>query len=559
MIPSGGGNHDQGATGPPVRGGAVRVESGDAPPASGLRVIAGRYRLIRVVATGPGWTCHLADDLESESGQQVRLRLVTRELADREGFVDRVHQHVQAVRELSGRCPAIAEVRDAGPTGDGSFFLTMEQHEGDTVRALVQHGGPIALDEVLRLTIRIGEVVEAAHNTGLIDGRLDPDRALVRESGAAVSLVDFGLDRAIGAEPTAEQVPWLAPEIASGGACSERTDVYGVGGMLYLLLTGHPPAGSWAGGGAGHGDRLDLVPPGKLRRGVPRRVETIVLRALEPDPGRRHEDVSVLLNDLSESIGLGRGDRSRLSRRWRVATGVAGAAAAMAALWFAYPSADALVRRSLQNLAAQSGRGDVDPMPTVQPRGTPSAAPPAAPELPKPDVSTATSPAPSAPSSAPVQLPPPGPAVETPSTGLPPPSPRSAIEPPPTREDRDGPVPSTPAPDPPGSPGLPLPATPPRTAPARPTVEAPTRPASRGKPVRPAEREAPPRSVPAPRADTDDPGPAPARVIPRPAVTESPRLATEPPRPAPLPREAPTRDAGDDPGAIIDWLLRDRR
>jgi serine/threonine protein kinase len=577
MISSRGGNHDQDPTGPPVRGGAVPLQSAGWPPASGLSVVAGRYRLVRGVATGPGWTCHVADDLQS--GQQVRLRLVTRELADREGFVDRVHQHALVVRELSGRCPAIANLRDLGPTGDGSFFLALERDEGETVAALVQQGSPLALDEALRLTIRIGEAVEAAHNTGLIDGRLDPGRALVRESGVAVSLVDFGLDRAIGAEPTVEQVPWLAPEIASGGACSERTDVYAVGGMLYLLLTGHPPAGSWAGGGASQGGRLDVVPPGKLRRGLPRRVETIVLGALEADPARRHEDVSVLLNDLSESIGLlGRGDRAgadlwRLAGRWRVAVGAVGVAAAMAALWFAYPSIDTLVRRSIRDGASQSGREDVDPARAVQPRDAPPAAPPAtppaAPELSKPDDSTAATPSVSPPPHTAVPLPSPGAAVEPPpppSTALPPPSPGPAVEPRATGQDREGPVPPISTPDPAGSPGLPLPATPPRPAPTRQmpaltreTVEDPARPASRPKPVRPAEREASPRSAPAPRADSGDARRVPASVITRPPVTESPRPVIESPRPTPVPREAPARDAGEDPGAIIDWLLRDRR
>jgi Protein kinase domain len=578
MTPSRGGNHDQDATGQPGRGGAERPEAGGPRRVAGLRVLADRYSLIRAVAAGPGWECHLAEDLER--GQQVRLRLVTRELAAREGFIERVHQHARAMRELSGRCPAIANLRDLGPTGDGSFFLVMERDEGQTVTALVQHGGPVALDESLRLTIRIGEAVEAAHHTGLIDGRLDPGRAIVRESGAAVHLVDFGLDRAIGADPAAEQVPWLAPEIAWAGTCSERADVYGVGGMLYVLLTGRPPAGSWTGAGARQGGRLepgmlyvlltgrppagswtgagafqggrlDPVPPGKLRHGLPRRVEAIVLRALEPDPARRHEDVSVLLNDLSESIGLlGRRDRAgaglwRRFGRWQVATGGAVAAAAMAGLWLAYPSADALVSRSLWDGARQSEREGLDPARAIQPHRTPSAGPPSAPDLPTPDFPTAATPGPSQPPFTAVPLPSPGPAVgpqPPPSTGLPSLSSRPAGEPRPTRENRN-----------------PRPARARRAAPTNQmpapttvTVESPTRPSTRARPVRPAEREAPPRSVRALRVDRDDPGRPPASAIPRPAAPDSPH-------PAPLPREAPARDAGEDPSAIIDWLLRDRR
>ena len=542
MIPSNGGSHGQDPAGPQAPGTVARLESGEASPA-GRRIVAGRYRLGRSVATAPGWTCHFADDLES--GQPVRLRLVGRELADQEGFGDRVHRHILLVRELSGSCSGIAELLNAGSTGDGSFFLAMEPIEGEMVGTLLKGEEPLSLDGALRLAIRIGEVVEAAHNTGLIDGRLDPERALVLGAGAAVKLVDFGLDRALGAEPGAEQLAWLAPEIASGGPCSERADVYGIGALLYLLLTGRSPARAEARSGASRpGARRDLVPPGKLRQGIPRDVTAILLRALDHDAARRHEDVSVLLNDLSESLGLiapvGHRHRPaagllRLAGRWRVAASVVGAAAAMAALWLAYPNADALIRRSVRDDVPQSGHGDVDPARAVQPRGTPSAAPPAALELPKPDASTAATPAFSAP----------------PSTAVPPPSPGPPVEPRATRENKDGHPPSTPAPDPAGNEGLPLPATPPRPAPTRQMVEGPARPASRAKPVRAPEREAPPRSVPTPRADSGDPGRAPAAPF-SPAVTESQR-------PAPPLQQAPTRDAGEDPGAIIDWLLRDRR
>jgi hypothetical protein len=565
MIPVNGGSHGQDPSGPPASGGGARLECGGAMLAPTLRTVAGRYRVAATVITGPGWSCHLADDLES--GQPVRLRLVDRELADQEGFGDRVHRHALLVRELSGSCPGIAEILDAGSTADGSFFLALEPIEGETLGTLVKGGVPVSLCGALRLAIRIGEVVEAAHNAGLIDGRLDPGRTLMVGSGVAVKLVDFGLDRALGAEPSAEQVAWLAPEITSGGPCSERTDVYGIGAMLYLLLTGRPPARVDARSGASRpGGRRDLVPPGKLREGIPREVTAILLRALDHDPARRHEDVSVLLNDLSESLGLiapvSRRHRPgagllRLAGRWRVAASVVGAAAAMAALWLAYPNAGALITRSVRDNVPQSGRGDIDAARAVQPRGTPSATPPAAPELQKPDTSTAATPAVSAP----------------PSTAVPPPSPGPAVEPRATLEDKDGPPPSIPAPDPAESAGLPLPTTPPRPVTTRQMVEGPARLPTRAKPVRAAEREAPPlRSVPTPRADmrppereappltflptrrpdSGDPGRAPISAI-------APTPVTESPRPAPPLRQAPARDAGEDPGAIIDWLLRDRR
>ena len=406
---------------------------------------------------------------------------------------------------------------------------------------MVKGGEPVSLDGALRLAIRIGEVVEAAHNAGLIDGRLDPERALVLGSGAAVKLVDFGLDRALGAEPAAEQLAWLAPEIASGGPCAERADVYGIGALLYVLLTGRPPARADVRSGASRpGGRRDLVPPGKLRQGIPRDVQAILFRALDHDPARRHEDVSVLLNDLSESLGLiapvGRRHRPgaglwRLAGRWRVAAGVLGAAAALAALWLVVPIADLPGGRSFRHGDSEPGRGG----------DARAATPPAALERPGPAAFTTAAPA----------LPP--------RAALPDPlaSPAPAPEPPRARQEGGALLPPALLPAPVGSPAPALSTIRPRPAPGRPAVErpaveSPARDAGRSDLRRPAERSAPPRPSPTPRLDQDDPGRAAAVDILRPARVESPR-------PIPPPREAPARDGGEDPSAIIDWLLRDRR
>ena len=250
-----------------------------------------------------------------------------------------VHRHALLVRELSGSCAGIAELRDAGSTADGNFFLALEPIEGETVGTLVKGGVPVSLDGALRLAIRIGEVVGgcAQHGTDRRAARPGPSpRARVRR-GHQASWTSVSTGRSVPSRAR-EQLAWLAPEIASGGPCSERADVYGIGAMLYLLLTGHPPTRAEARSGAGPVREAGATSflPGSCGRGYPGSVQAILFRALDHDPARRHEDVSVLLNDLSESLRLiapvNSGDRPGAGR-WRVAAGVVGTAAALAALW----------------------------------------------------------------------------------------------------------------------------------------------------------------------------------------------------------------------------------
>jgi Protein kinase domain len=521
MIPGRGGPGEQPVAAPSA--GALRLASEPGPPA----IAPPRYPIAWTIAAGPGWTCHQAEDLER--GEPIRLRLCSREMAESDGFADRVRRHALLVQEVSHRCPAIAGHRDAGPTSDGGFLVASEAVEGETVQALVARRGALPLDRAIHLTKRIGEAVEAAHNAGLIDGRLSPDRVVVASGGDEVKLLDFGLDRAIGAGTAGEHAGCLAPEITAGGPCSERTDVYGVGVILYLMLTGRLPQQP-----AGRRSRRAVIASGTRRAGIPRRVAAIVLGALDPAPARRPEDMSVLLNDLSELVGLtapaswhGRaGAGKRFAGRWLIATGVAGAAAAAAALWILY--AGPTLKGGMVQEGAQEPRRD-----TVV--GNPSLPGPSlAPRAPAP-------PAPDPPATIPASA----------SAGVPGPSPAAAL-PEPVRPEHSGarqtdPAATAPSPGPAGAQG------PRRPAQARAGGVDPAGPAEKAESPRRASREAPPRPAAASRSASADPD--------RTATGErpAPPARLESTRPVAPTRETTEPRATEDPGAIIDWLLRDRR
>ncbi|HUF34651.1 MAG TPA: hypothetical protein VMN37_01815 [Gemmatimonadales bacterium] len=507
--------------------GAVLLASDPGPAASAPR----RYRIARAIAAGPGWTCHQAEDLER--GEPIRLRLCSREMAEGEDFVDRVRRHALLVQEVAARCPAIAGHRDAGPTSDGGFFVATETIEGETVQAIVARRGAVPLDRAIRLAMRLGEAVEAAHNAGVIDGRLSPDRVVVAPGGDDVKVLDFGLDAAIGAGTSVEHAACLAPEIAEGGPSSERTDVHGIGVVLYLMLAGRLPQRTEVDAGARHQSRRDVIAQGTLPPGIPRRLAAIVLGALEPTPARRPEDVSVLLNDLSELIGLTAppgwrghaGTGRRPAGRWLIAIGAAGAAATGWALWILYagPALEGPVQES-----ARPPRGDMTagaPSPLAPAPALPAQAAPAVPPPTGPASAIAGNPGPSAPAAA---LPEP---VRPEDSGL----------------RRTDPPATAPSPGPAGVQG------PPRPLPTRAGGVDPARTPDQAEPLRRAGRGASPPPAAPSRPVSGDPDRTATGQRPAPPAW------VEATRPVPPSRDTTEPGATEDPGAIIDWLLRGRR
>ena len=119
----------------------------------------------------------------------------------------------------------------------------MDLIEGEDLGQLASR---LSSSEVVRLCLRITEALQVAHTADVIHCDLKPTNVLLQKDGQPV-IVDFGLARAVQNKPPLHAVagtaPWMATEQveAEFGAVTERTDVYGIGALMYTLLTGSPP------------------------------------------------------------------------------------------------------------------------------------------------------------------------------------------------------------------------------------------------------------------------------------------------------------------------------
>ena len=202
--------------------------------------------------------------------------------------------------------PGIVPIHEVGER-DGSCYFSMKFVEGGQLDEVARRE-PIPIRRAVELIAKVARTVHYAHEHGILHRDIKPGNILLDEKGEP-HLTDFGLARLVESESTCHPVLWsvlgtpsyMAPEQAIGNnaAISSVTDVYGLGAVLYQLLTGQPP---FAGGATYETIKLllDTEPrqPRLLNPKIDRDLSTICLKCLEKDPKRRYSSALALAEDL---------------------------------------------------------------------------------------------------------------------------------------------------------------------------------------------------------------------------------------------------------------------
>ena len=201
--------------------------------------------------------------------------------------------------------PCIVPIYEVGER-DGSCYFSMKFVEGGQLDEVIRRA-PMSIRQAAELMIKVARTVHYAHEHGILHRDIKPGNILLDTKGEP-HLTDFGLARLVETESTVTRTlevlgtpSYMAPEQAAGetGKLTSATDVYGLGAVLYQLLTGHPP---FAGGTTYETIRLLLDteprPPRLLNSKIDRDLSTICLKCLEKDPQRRYSSALALAEDL---------------------------------------------------------------------------------------------------------------------------------------------------------------------------------------------------------------------------------------------------------------------
>jgi serine/threonine protein kinase len=254
------------------------------------------FELLRPL--GSGGMGEVYEAVQRSLRKHVAIKLMHREALDSPSRVRRFIAEARTLGRL--RHPRIVDVHGIGRMGDGRHFLVMDLIEGGSTLAAMIKAGPVSFDRAAAMVASIAETIDHAHKRGVVHRDLKPSNVLLDAEGNP-HVTDFGLakifDQADPDHPptTADQIlgtpHFMSPEQAdpARGPITPRTDVYGLGGILFALLTGKPPI-------QGHSITQLLTQivspqpvrsPRELRTDVPPALERICLKCLEKEPEKR--------------------------------------------------------------------------------------------------------------------------------------------------------------------------------------------------------------------------------------------------------------------------------
>ena len=205
--------------------------------------LAGRYELVRRLAAGGMGEVWLARD--GVLGRDVALKVIAVGTASDPLAVERFRREATMTAALEH--PNIVTIFDSG-THDGSAFLVMELLSGPTLAEFVADRGPLPEPEAARLGAQIAAGLAAAHRAGVVHRDIKPSNLMFSSSGM-LKILDFGIARL--SQTTAPALtttnavigsaPYLSPEQAVGASADERSDLYSLGCVLMMMVTGRPP------------------------------------------------------------------------------------------------------------------------------------------------------------------------------------------------------------------------------------------------------------------------------------------------------------------------------
>ncbi len=278
----------------------------------------GAYVIVREIGQGGMGTVYLAARADGYFEKQVAIKLLKRGVANEE-----VLRRFRSEREVLARLdhPNIARLIDAGTTDDGLPYFVMEYIDGTPVTRFLDEKQE-GLAARLNLFLKISAAVEVAHRNSVIHRDLKPNNILVNREGEP-KLLDFGIAKVVGNNMNPLELTALgqerltpisaSPEQAKGKTVTISSDIYGLGLVLYEMLTGVRPH-RFLTSDPSHEELVEVVCKQPLtlpslvvknrerQRQLRGDLDAILLRALQKDPTLRYPSVAEFAEDVRRHL-----------------------------------------------------------------------------------------------------------------------------------------------------------------------------------------------------------------------------------------------------------------
>ncbi len=270
------------------------------------RVIGGRYLVYQRIGTGSLGSVYRGE--QRSNGRKVAIKLLPASDHHDVNAAARFGREAAVMMEL--RSPHTISIYDSGREPDGTLFIVMELSPGRSLAHVLRREGALEWPRVMRICMGLCESLAEAHAINVIHRDLTPNNILIEERASTqdfVKVSDFGLAKVIGANvrisPVGQMVgavEFAAPESLLHRQVDGRTDLYAVGVLAYLLLSGQHPFQHARSYGDMVAAQVQQTPAliSTLVPDVSPDVEAVLETLLQKDPARRYPDAATLAVQL---------------------------------------------------------------------------------------------------------------------------------------------------------------------------------------------------------------------------------------------------------------------
>ena len=253
--------------------------------------LGSQYRLERELGRGGMGVVFLATDATLD--RRVAIKVVHPELALHDAITRRFLTEARTIARV--RHPNIVAIHAAG-SADGLLYYVMDEVAGESLRQRLAREGRLSTEETARIISDMASALDCAGRAGVVHRDVKPENVLLDQATGRALLADFGIARAVAADPggssTGQGVAvgtpvYMSPEQAAGEEIDSRSDLYALGIVAYEMLAGHPPFQGPNRVVVSKHIAERPVPLERVRPDAPGALTGAIMRALEKQPSDR--------------------------------------------------------------------------------------------------------------------------------------------------------------------------------------------------------------------------------------------------------------------------------
>ena len=306
---------------PPARSAYIRAET-----AQFSSLIGGRYQIMSRI--GQGGMGKVYKVTHTHLSRTFALKIISNQVAETDEARELFYREARFASAMAH--PNITPVVDFGEDEKVGMFMVMELVDGEALNRILFREKQMSPRKACDIVLQLAEALHYIHKQGVVHCDIKTENILISEeehegkrSKTVIKLLDFGLARSLTASRASTSLSgtphYVAPERIRGEPASPASDVYGVGILLYELITGQVP---WDGATqkilAGHLDERAKSPSLLVEGGIDPALETLIYHALAKRPAERHKDMAAFIYELKtvmDMMGFGRRARQGPAKR----------------------------------------------------------------------------------------------------------------------------------------------------------------------------------------------------------------------------------------------------